>query len=60
MTLAEKILARHVKGAQGPVYVRPGDALMLRVTITKTNRSQSKPDRGIVKVMLIIQFYNIN
>ena len=28
--------------------VRPGDTLTLRVAITKTNRSQSKPDRGIV------------
>ena len=28
--------------------VRPGDKLSLRVTITQTNRSRSKPDRGIV------------
>jgi acyl dehydratase len=28
--------------------VRPGDTLTLRVTITKTSRSRSKPDRGIV------------
>jgi 3-isopropylmalate/(R)-2-methylmalate dehydratase large subunit len=31
MTLAEKILAGHVAGASGPVYVKPGDALCLRV-----------------------------
>jgi 3-isopropylmalate/(R)-2-methylmalate dehydratase large subunit len=31
MTLAEKILARHVVGVEGPVYVRPGDALCVRV-----------------------------
>jgi 3-isopropylmalate/(R)-2-methylmalate dehydratase large subunit len=31
MTLAEKILARHVVGAEGPVYVKPGDALCVRV-----------------------------
>ncbi|UCF90165.1 MAG: MaoC family dehydratase [Desulfobacterales bacterium] len=28
--------------------VRPGDTLSLRVTITRTRRSRSKPDRGIV------------
>ena len=31
MTLAEKILARHVVGASGPVYVKPGDAVCVRV-----------------------------
>jgi 3-isopropylmalate/(R)-2-methylmalate dehydratase large subunit len=31
MTLAEKILARHVVGAEGEVLVRPGDALCVRV-----------------------------
>ena len=29
--------------------VRPGDELSVRVTITETRRSQSKPDRGIVR-----------
>ena len=29
--------------------VRPGDTLSLRVTILETNRSRSKPDRGIVR-----------
>jgi acyl dehydratase len=28
--------------------VRPGDALTLRVTVTATKRSRSKPDRGIL------------
>ncbi len=28
--------------------VRPGDTLSLRVTVVETNRSHSKPDRGIV------------
>jgi acyl dehydratase len=28
--------------------VRPGDTLQLRVTVTETSRSRSKPDRGIV------------
>jgi acyl dehydratase len=28
--------------------VRPGDALTLRVTVTNTTRSRSKPDRGIL------------
>ena len=28
--------------------VRPGDALILRVTVTDTKRSRSKPDRGIL------------
>ncbi|MBI3931912.1 MAG: aconitate hydratase [Acidobacteria bacterium] len=31
MTLAEKILARHVVGAEGPAYVEPGDAVCVRV-----------------------------
>lgn len=31
MTLAEKILARHVTGADGAVYVKPGDAVCVRV-----------------------------
>jgi len=28
--------------------VRPGDAISIRITITETKRSRSKPDRGIV------------
>ncbi len=31
MTLAEKVLARHVVGATGPVFVKPGDAICVRV-----------------------------
>ena len=31
MTLAEKILARHVVGASGPVYLKPGDAVSVGV-----------------------------
>lgn len=31
MTLAEKILARHVVGAEGDVYPKPGDAIAVRV-----------------------------
>jgi 3-isopropylmalate/(R)-2-methylmalate dehydratase large subunit len=31
LTLAEKILAGHVVGAQGPVFVKPGDAVSVRV-----------------------------
>jgi len=29
--------------------VRPGDTLAVRVTILETNRSRSKPDRGVVR-----------
>ncbi len=32
--------------------VRPGDTLSLRVTIVETNRSRSKPDRGIVHSLI--------
>ena len=32
--------------------VRPGDELSLRVTITETRRSRSKPDRGIVHTFI--------
>jgi acyl dehydratase len=28
--------------------VRPGDRLTLRVTVTETRRSRTKPDRGLV------------
>jgi 3-isopropylmalate/(R)-2-methylmalate dehydratase large subunit len=31
MTLAEKILARHLVGVSGPAYVKPGDAVSVRV-----------------------------
>jgi homoaconitase/3-isopropylmalate dehydratase large subunit len=31
MTLAEKVLARHLVGATGPVSVKPGDAVCVRV-----------------------------
>ena len=31
MTLAEKILAAHVVGSDGPVYVKPGDAVCVKV-----------------------------
>ncbi len=31
MTLAEKILAKHVVGESGPVFVKPGDAVCVRV-----------------------------
>jgi acyl dehydratase len=32
-----------------PVPVRPGDRLRLRTTTIETRRSQSKPDRGVVR-----------
>jgi acyl dehydratase len=28
--------------------VRPGDTLSLRVTVSETKRSRSKPDRGVL------------
>jgi 3-isopropylmalate/(R)-2-methylmalate dehydratase large subunit len=31
MTMAEKLLASHVVGASGPIYVKPGDAVCVRV-----------------------------
>jgi len=31
MTMAEKVLAAHVVGAAGPVHVKPGDAICVRV-----------------------------
>ena len=31
MNMAEKVLATHVVGAKGPVYLQPGDALCVRV-----------------------------
>ena len=35
-----------------PKPVRPGDALSVRLTIIETRRSQSKPDRGIVRLSI--------
>jgi len=32
--------------------VRPGDSLSIRVTILETNRSRSKPDRGVVRSLV--------
>lgn len=32
-----------------PTPVRPGDSLRLRTTILETRRSQSKPDRGLIR-----------
>ena len=32
--------------------VRPGDKLMVRVTIVETKKSQSKPDKGIVRTFI--------
>ena len=32
-----------------PAPVRPGDTLRLRTTIVETRRSESKPDRGLVR-----------
>jgi acyl dehydratase len=32
--------------------VRPGDTLSVRVTILEVRRSQSKPDRGLVRAKI--------
>ncbi len=32
--------------------VRPGDTLRIRVTITDSQRSRSKPDRGMVRTLI--------
>jgi acyl dehydratase len=32
--------------------VRPGDVLRVRVTVTETRRSRSKPDRGLVRSLV--------
>lgn len=37
------------------VPVRPGDELLLRVTVTEAIRSRSKPDRGIVHSFIEVQ-----
>jgi acyl dehydratase len=35
-----------------PNPVRPGDTLRVRVTVLEARRSQSKPDRGIVRTLI--------
>ncbi|WP_033293897.1 MaoC family dehydratase [Amycolatopsis jejuensis] len=35
-----------------PRPVRPGDRLRMRATITESRRSQSKPDRGLVRTQM--------
>jgi acyl dehydratase len=32
--------------------VRPGDTLRIQATVTEARRSQSRPDRGIVKTLI--------
>jgi len=39
--------------------VRPGDELSVRVTILETNRSRSKPDRGIVRSFIEVLNQNL-
>jgi len=38
--------------------VRPGDELSIRVTVLETRRSQSKPDRGIVRSLIEVMNQN--
>jgi acyl dehydratase len=53
--LADNAVSRHGLGSPGLdelrwfIPVRPGDTLSVRLTVLETRRSQSKPDRGIVK-----------
>jgi len=59
--LAMRLIVRHylsqvaslaspgVDELRWPSPVRPGDSLRLRTTTTETRRSQSKPDRGLVR-----------
>jgi acyl dehydratase len=35
-----------------PEPVWPGDTLRVRATVTEARRSQSRPDRGIVKTLI--------
>ena len=38
--------------------VRPGDELSIRVTVLETRRSQSKPDRGIIRSLIEVMNQN--
>jgi acyl dehydratase len=38
--------------------VRPGDQLAVRVTVLETNRSRSRPDRGIVRSQVEVMNQN--
>ncbi|OPY77258.1 MAG: Bifunctional protein PaaZ [Syntrophorhabdus sp. PtaU1.Bin153] len=38
--------------------VRPGDKLSVRVTVEETRRSQSKPDRGLVRLFIEVMNQN--
>ncbi len=35
-----------------PAPVRPGDRLWVRITVTEARRSQSKPDRGLLTLLI--------
>ena len=35
-----------------PAPVRPGDRLWVRVTVIEARRSESKPDRGVVRILI--------
>ena len=40
--------------------VRPGDVLLLRVSVSETKRSRSKPDRGIVPSYMGMKATNLS
>jgi acyl dehydratase len=35
-----------------PAPVRPGDRLWVKVTVIEARRSESKPDRGLVRILI--------
>ena len=47
-----------IESLRWPRPVRPGDVLTVRVTITDTRLSQSRPDRGIVRSL--VEVFNQN
>jgi acyl dehydratase len=44
--------ANGVDELRWPYPVRPGDTLRVRATVVEARKSQSKPDRGIIKTLI--------
>ena len=52
LSVAASLGSPGVDELRWPHPVRPGDTLRVRATVVEARRSQSKPDRGIVKTAL--------
>jgi acyl dehydratase len=52
LSTASSLGAAGVDELRWPYPVRPGDTLRVRATVAEARRSQSKPDRGVVRTLI--------